>query len=120
MRLDLNNKALKAAALMAPKKDVRYYLKGVNVRNDSDLLTYTATDGRALVSIKEPIEGIKHEVTDFNIIIPLDVVKKIPLKWKIVELELINESAKQWRLGDLLFCPVDGRYPDFERVFPEE
>lgn len=122
MKIDiLNPQALRAAALSAAKKDIRRYLNGVCIRYRASVpstmpfaMCY-GSDGHRVGCFRTLIsEWID---TDFEVIVPLDVIKSIPKKANSVELVKLDD--KQWRLGNTLFTPVEGRYPDIVRVIPQ-
>lgn len=116
----LNPQALRAASLSAAKKDIRYYLNGVCIRYRASVLTgmpfamVYGTDGHRVGCFRTLLsEWID---TDFEVIVPLDVIKSIPKKVQVLELAKLDD--KQWRLGNTLFTPVEGKYPDIGRIIP--
>lgn len=106
---------LKAAAVVAAKKDVRYYLNGVHIyRAESGKLWLEASDGH--VAMRSPLpEGsvIQNTQTPFDIIVPIKDVQLVVKSQKFVVLNVdylcFSESIR--------FKPIDGKYPDTIRVF---
>ena len=105
---------LKAVMLAAAKKDVRYYINGVMVRNGE----MAATNGHMLLLIKS--ESIK---SDGEYIIDNDTLKMIVTSHKgikgdnsveVVDSMTITGSSK------IHITPVDGKFPDANRVIPQE
>lgn len=121
MKIDiLNPQALRAAALSAAKKDIRCYLNGVCIRYRASVPTNMpfamvyGGDGHRVGCFRTLLsEWID---TDFEVIVPLDVIKSIPKKVQV--LKLVKLDDKQWCLGNTLFTPVEGRYPDIGRLIP--
>lgn len=105
---------LKAVMLAAAKKDVRYYLNGVMVRNGE----MAATDGHMMLLIKS--ESIK---SDGEYIIDNDTLKMIVTSHKGIKganrVEVID-SMTTTGSSKIFITPVDGRFPDVNRVIPQE
>lgn len=104
---------LKAAALIAAKKDIRYYLNGIHFfRNDKGEIWVEASDGciamRAQLAEENIIQNIR---TPFDIIVPIADVQLAVKHLKFVVLNIdylcFSESIR--------FKPIDGRYPDLQR-----
>ena len=124
MQVTLSRKALKAAAVCSARKDIRYYLNGVNVSfmpdNDKWWAVYAATEGHILFTGKAPCnkdEGLPPE----SLIIPFDVVKNA-CKGSNRTLDgifLVTRDNGQYQLGDVVFTPIDGKFPDYTRVIPQ-
>lgn len=97
-------KIIKAVTLAATKKDIRFYLNGVFV-NATHIV---ATDGARLHAYKHGQEWQYGEV-----IIPIEKVE-LALKMKTEQIK-IDKSC----INDIPFAPVDGRFPDYTRVIPQ-
>ena len=105
---------LKAVMLAAAKKDVRYYLNGVMVRNGE----MAATNGHMMLLIKS--EGIK---SDGEYIIGNDTLKMIVASHKGIKwdnrVEVVDSMTITGK-GKIHITPVDGKFPDVNRVIPQE
>ena len=105
---------LKAAMLAAAKKDIRYYLNGVMVRNGE----MAATNGHMALMVKS--EKIK---SDGEYIIDNDTLKMIVTVHKGIKgdnpVEVID-SMTTTGIGKIHITPVDGKFPDVNRVIPQE
>lgn len=114
----LNPEALKAALFSASKKDVRYYLNGVCVQFKTGVPFAFAfgSDGHRVGCFRVKINDDTVITENSEVIIPYNVVKDIKKQTTLV-LRKINDD--QWQLGDTLFKPVNGRYPDIARVIPK-
>lgn len=66
----------------------------------------------------------EYETTDtpqngpYELIIPADVVKTISKKAKTVVLESLSDG--RYMLESKVFSAVDGKFPDYRRVIPQE
>ena len=105
---------LKAVMLAAAKKDVRYYLNGVMVRNGE----MAATNGHMLLIIKS--DSIK---SDGEYIIDNDTLKMIVTAHKGIKggnrVEVVDSMTITGK-GKIHITPVDGKFPDINRVIPQE
>lgn len=105
---------LKAVMLAAAKKDVRYYLNGVMVRNGE----LAATNGHMALLIKS--ESIK---SDGEYIIDNDTLKMIVTAHKGIKgdnrVEVVD-SITTTGSSKIHITPVDGKFPDVNRVIPQE
>lgn len=105
---------LKAVSLAAAKKDVRFYLNGVMVRNGE----MAATNGHMALIIKS--DGIK---SDGEYIIDNDTLKMIVTSHKGIKgdtrIEVID-SMTTTGSSKISITPVDGKFPDVNRVIPQE
>jgi DNA polymerase-3 subunit beta len=124
MENTINIEVLRALLPLAAKNDVRFYLNGVYVDFQADKTVYVATNGHVLGKYVEEV-GNGHT---FSIIIPYDVVKQLKVgrgTAKYGDLifnpdmnaaRIVNPAASQ----DLGFTSIDGKYPDYTKVIPEE
>ena len=105
---------LKAIMLAAAKKDIRYYLNGVMVRNGE----LAATNGHMALMIKS--EKIK---SDGEYIIDNDTLKMIVASHKGIKgdtrIEVVDSVAITGK-SKISITPVDGKFPDINRVIPQK
>jgi DNA polymerase-3 subunit beta len=107
---------LKAAALCASTDHHRYYINGVFVDPRGYLV---ATDGHRLFAAQ--LELGSEPIPADGVIIPNAAIKKALTGIKPgrgFDGVLIELTAD--RLGDTIYQPVDGTYPDWKRVVPTE
>jgi DNA polymerase III sliding clamp (beta) subunit (PCNA family) len=125
--ITINANALRAAVhCVADKKDLRHYLHGVYVKvkqgkaTNSPRAIVAGTNGHILfvgLSEVEAIDGNIGAWFDYSLIIPIDAIKAIDKKAHTVHLSQID--ANTYRLGNTVFTPIDGQYPDIARVIPD-
>ena len=115
MKITLKTSALFAALECSAKKDIRYYLQGINIQITKPFtgMVY-GTDGHMLFAGQLPYDGAVD--VPLNLIIPTDAVKRLDQKAEFTELEY---NGQNYMLGGARFVPVDGRYPDIGRVIPQ-
>lgn len=113
--------------LAAPKSDVRYYLNGVLF--DAPKGRAVVTDGHVLIA-----GNIATEYRDPGyeaVIVRREVLAEIAKGGKQSDIIKVHFGSDGYRLsrkssdGQILedqidFMPIDGRYPDYERVMPRE
>lgn len=100
---------LKAALICASTEKVRYYLNGVYVDPKGFLV---ATDGHRLFCGKIDLT----DVAAFDgWIIPRDAIKRALTGYKQATIEI-----SPTRVGDITTQPIDGTYPDWQRIIPSE
>ena len=113
--------ALKALALLAAKKDIRYYLCGVNVEFSPSITRLIVTDGHKLGVYQTGAQNASHG----SLIIPNDVITALPKTGSYdPELTFIkcDGNATGWTItglpnsGQVVFQQVDGKFPDYQRV----
>lgn len=113
---------LKAAITHAAKNDIRYYLNGVHIERHSDgTVVIVATDGhRMLVGLTKRAEPGE----PWTAILPCDGVKralvgagKAPLTLTIDTDEKGRNGLPLIQLGDISLEQIDGKYPDWRRVY---
>jgi hypothetical protein len=119
---------LKAALPCAAVKDVRYYLNGAMFKwdNTTKRLTQVSTDGACMshfvVDMPEaPGDADEGYQPDFEIIIPTDVLKAAikDIKKPVQGATLERLDDKRWILGNQVFAPIAGKFPDYQRVNPD-
>lgn len=102
------------------QQDVRYYLNGVLLIVDSNILKAVATDGHRLAYNASQIEGI-HDKQE--IILPrkavLELCKLLDDSDDPVNVEFTQQQLKAVFSGVTLISKViEGKFPDYERVIP--
>jgi hypothetical protein len=114
MKITFKTSALFAALECSAKKDIRYYLQGINIQITKPFtgMVY-GTDGHILFAGQLPYDGAVD--VPLNLIIPTDAVKRLDKKAEFTDLEF---DGQNYLLGGARFVPVDGRYPDIGRVIP--
>jgi len=114
MSITLSPDLLKAAVLFTSKEDPRYYLKGVSIQATLAIVKVAATDGHRLFVARV----CQEENTEaFSIIIPSETIATATKGVKY-PLALSKLSETQWRLGDTIFTPIDGTFPEYSRIVP--
>jgi DNA polymerase-3 subunit beta len=116
----IKQSALKALVLLAAKKDIRYYLVGVNVEFSPSITRIVATDGHKLGLYQTGAQNVGHG----GLMIPTDVINALPKSGSYdPELTFIKcEGPGAWEIvglpnnGRIVFQEVDGRFPDYQRV----
>ena len=105
---------LKAVSLAAAKNDVRYYLNGVMIRNGE----IAATNGHMVLMVKS--ESIK---SDGEYIIDNATLKMFLTDHKGIKgdtrIEVVDSVAITGK-SKISITPVDGKFPDVNRVIPQE
>jgi hypothetical protein len=118
MKISIQASAIRAATICAAKKDIRYYLQGVYINvAHRDYATVCGTDGHVLFAGRATIENMAGDLLPFNMIVPLDIVKKIDKRAAAVILESLPDGT--YLLDGTRFAPLDGRFPDYSRVIPK-
>lgn len=120
MKFSIQRKSIRAMLHLAAKKDIRYYLQGVNVVRDNRGTYLEATDGHVLGRLL--IDGIKSD-TKINVVLPTDALLK---------LKGTKKQGEEWLHFDVnglsvecidsqsttRFSAHDARFPDTDRVIP--
>jgi DNA polymerase-3 subunit beta len=111
----VSQSTLDAMLLLAGKKDIRYYLNGLNIEWNSEITRVIACDGHKL--------GIYQAAAPDNrgagsITIPRDAIESLPKKCSVLTFSQITETHWQIDTGTAIikFVPCDSKYPDFRRV----
>jgi len=116
----IQRKHIRAMLHLAAIKDIRYYLKGVNVVRDQRGTYIEATDGHVLGRLL--IDGIKSD-TPLSALLPSDSLAKLKGTKKQSE-EFLNFSVEGNQVecvtadSTMKFSLCDGRFPDTDRVIP--
>jgi DNA polymerase-3 subunit beta len=113
--MQINVNYLKAATLVTSKEETRYYLKGVSINAGYKGVFIVATDGHRMAAFKQ---AETYDGAPIDIIIPTETVNALKTKEETVELGKINEN--QYMLGNIIFTPIDGTFPDWRRIVPKE
>jgi DNA polymerase-3 subunit beta len=120
MKFSIKRKDIRAMLHLAAKKDIRYYLQGINVVRDNRGTYIEATDGHVLGRLL--IDGIRSD-TKQNVVLPTDALlklkgtKKQGDDWLHFEVNGLSVECIQ---GDstIRFSAHDARFPDTDRVIP--
>ena len=115
--LTIKTHQLKAATHTAAVKDIRFYLKGVLIeRCTNGDVHIVSTDGACLFAglIADPVVDCS-QVGPWRMIIPIDAVKTA-CKTKNPVITLVPMPDGRYTLGDVVFTPVDGTFPDWRMV----
>ena len=111
----VSQSTLDAMLLLAGKKDIRYYLNGLNIEWNSEITRVIACDGHKL--------GIFQAAAPDNrgagsITIPRDAIESLPKKCSVLTFSQITETHWAIDTGTAIikFVPCDSKYPDFRRV----
>jgi DNA polymerase III subunit beta len=111
---------LKLAEFAMAQQDIRYYLNGMLLVVDKDLLQTVATDGHRLSFASLAVSGnySRHEV-----ILPrktvLEVSKLLEDSEEEVTIDLLaNQVRFRFSNIELVSKVVDGKFPDYNRVIP--
>lgn len=105
---------LKAVMLAAAKKDVRYHLNGVMIRNGE----IAATNGHMVLMVKS--ESIK---SDGEYIIDNDTLKMLLTAHKGIKGYThiaVADGVAITGKSKISITPVDGKFPDVNRLIPQE
>ena len=120
MKFSIQRKSIRAMLHLAAKKDIRYYLQGINVVRDNRGTYLEATDGHVLGRLL--IDGIKSD-TKLNVVLPTDA---------LIKLKGTKKQSDEWLHFDVnglsvecidsqsttRFSAHDARFPDADRVIP--
>ena len=111
----VSQSTLDAMLLLAGKKDIRYYLNGLNIEWNSEITRVIACDGHKL--------GIYQAAAPDNrgagsITIPRDAIESLPKKCGVLTFSQVTET--HWAIdtgaATIKFVPCESKYPDFRRV----
>lgn len=123
--VNLNARALKAAAMCASSEETRYYLKGVFVEETVAGVTMTATDGHRLAALNHKRHG--DDVTPIcapAVIVPLHLIDKLKIGKRAPDYATltIDASVNPAKLTlsfdglSIVADAVDGTYPNARAV----
>jgi len=128
--IKINLSVLLSALIIAPKKDVRYYLNGVFVSVDR----VVATDGHRMfgydlsATYQEGGDNFDNDQPIEPIIIPRESIeqlnKSLTAKERrdaVITIIKINDHYVLCHGSiEIMFKPIDGKYPDYKRVIPKD
>ena len=120
MKFSIKRKDIRAMLNLAAKKDIRYYLQGINVVRDNRGTYIEATDGHVLGRLL--IDGIRSD-TKQNVVLPTEALLKLKgtkkqgdewLSFSVdgLAVECIDSQSTT------RFSACDARFPDADRVIP--
>ena len=120
MKFSIQRKSIRAMLHLAAKKDIRYYLQGINVVRDNRGTYIEATDGHILGRLL--VDGIRSDAKQ-NVVLPTEALlklkgtKKQSDEWLHFEVNGLSVECIQ---GDstIRFSAHDARFPDTDRVIP--
>lgn len=122
---------LQAVLLAAPKKDVRFYLNTVMFEfAPNGFLNLVATDGHRLHALQTYLpyeEGAPQVPAGTQVLVPEDALRRIKIGARDVDgltVTLEPNGAETWKVSirqpnglTLETISVDGRWPDYKRLF---
>jgi DNA polymerase III subunit beta len=127
--IQIQRSTIKAASHFMAQKDIRYYLNGILIESSPVETRACATDGHAMLLRQEDRKD--DNAGSARIILPADTVAMI-LKWKApfksaadmpvtitVPDDPKAEHRAEWCGQIAVFRPVEGNFPDYQRVIPQ-
>jgi DNA polymerase-3 subunit beta len=120
MKFSIQRKSIRAMLHLAAKKDIRYYLQGINVVRDNRGTYLEATDGHIMGRLL--IDGIRSD-TKQNIVLPTEALlklkgtKKQSDEWLHFEVNGLSVECIDSQ-STTRFSAHDARFPDTDRVIP--
>lgn len=125
-RIQLTQKQFKGLLALVQysmaQQDIRYYLNGLLLVVSGSEMRVVATDGHRLAYASEPLD---QEQTRSEVIIPrktvLELSRQLSDSDELLEIVLTPTQA-QFRFGniELISKLIDGKFPDYERVIPQQ
>ena len=117
MEMQIEIRALKACALSAGKKDVRYYLNGVLIEPRANDALCVGTDGHRMTVARSEADGFNG--SGFELIVPIDRVNlALKAAAKNQETLLLENDGSGYRLGGIPFIAMDGKFPAWRHTVP--
>lgn len=125
-RFSISQKAFKRqlaqVAYSMAQQDIRYYLNGLLLIADENELRMVATDGHRLAFATTPLEN---PAARSDVILPRKTVLELARQLADTddELEVIlagNQAVFRFGPTELVTKLIDGRFPDYERVIPQD
>lgn len=113
---------IERSAFAMAQQDVRYYLNGMLLEIDGDVLRSVATDGHRLAL--SSVQTVLPQGDRFQVIIPrkgvLELLKLLSEEEGEVQIQLGQHQVRA-TIGDFTFSSklVDGKFPDYQRVLPQ-
>lgn len=117
IEISIEPRIIAALKHIASKDETRYVLQGINIRKLDGRLTFTATNGSSLASIQgTQIESVSIP-DDLDIIIPT----RIPHKLNQINIDTDSHKITYLEPGqDITLKLIEGKYPNFLSVIPEQ
>lgn len=113
--ITLRGEFLRAANKLAARNDIRYYLNGVCVEI-ADEVRYIATNGSAILVLRDR----ESRGAAARIVVPSAAIEMLSDARGALTLTYDAERpGAECRLGDVMFTPIDGKYPEYRKIFPE-
>lgn len=117
--IGFNPKWLKAAALIAARRDIRYYLNGIFVEVFDHEARIVATDGHRMMILRKLVEG----AAPAKIIIPTEIIDLLKPVSKYPKVEAVlhyepsslKATLQYFDIG-IQFKAIDGKYPDYSQT----
>lgn len=103
-------------------QDARYFLNGMKIETEGNLLRTVATDGHRLAVCTIPLE---QDLQHHSVIVPrkgvLELARLLENTDQPVTLQ-IGTNNLRIQLGHMVFTSklIDGRFPDYRRVLPRD
>lgn len=103
------------------QQDIRYYLNGLLLIADGNELRMVATDGHRLAYAASALDG---EVARTEVILPRKTVTELARQLADTDdtLEIVlagNQAVFRFGPIELVSKLIDGKFPDYERVIPQ-
>jgi len=116
-------KALIQTAFAMAQQDVRFYLNGLLLVSDSDVLITVATDGHRLAKTQCQLVSRSTD-TDIQAIVPRKAIIELNHIIDDSDQEIsvsFNPNHMRVELDSVIFTSklIDGRFPDYEKVIPK-
>lgn len=122
--LTISTNSLRAALHCVATKDIRYYLNGVclQITEKASALYVVATNGHILFASRQELDWTDEpKAGPWTIIIPTDTVKAALNQWrKLSNIPLLALPDGNYQLGSSVLTPIDGKFPDWNRVIPRD
>ena len=105
------------------QQDVRYYLNGLSIELEGDIIRSVATDGHRLALGKYVLEGAAFQSN--QVIIPrkgvMEILRLISDEDQLLKIQLGSNHVRIYT-SEFIFTSklVDGRFPDYRRVLPRD
>lgn len=105
------------------QQDVRYYLNGLSIETDGNLIRTVATDGHRLALSKVVSDSLN--LPPKQVIIPrkgvLEILRLISDEDKALKIQIGSNHLRLFS-SEFIFTSklVDGRFPDYRRVLPRD
>jgi len=113
---------IEATQFSMANQDARYFLNGMKIETEGNLLRTVATDGHRLAVCTIPLE---QELQNYAVIVPrkgvLELVRLLDNSESPATLQ-IGANNLRVQLGNVVFTSklIDGRFPDYRRVLPRD